>query len=322
MLTFPQPAQERPTVSFEVAGREHGDVHLARSLALASVLDHWADVTFSTPIPPYLEAAYPGLGHGAESPPDALVIDTPDTERRKALVSRAREAGQRSVLVTDRVTDLRSDVLICATTPGSGVLGRGGSADLSLLGPSFAMVDPAFHPRDAAPTTARRAVVSLGAPSTPALLRPILSGLRALNLDIDVLLPTGVDLPRFPQGIDVYVAQAAESTARLLRGADVAIVTAGQPSLEALATATPMAVIATNPEQLVMAQAYERLGVGRSLGSSKDLRELDVRDAACLLTDSATAAGRYRRAVELDPTSGCDRISVALSGVLRAVATT
>lgn len=321
MLTFPGAGEARPAVAFEVAGSEYGDIYLARTLALANVLDGWADVSFSTEIPSHLMAGYRGFRPTAPGVIDAIVIDTPERQRRDALVTQAREGGQRSILVTDDPTELRPDVVIAPVLPPMGPNRGLDDGPYSLLGPSFAMLHPAFRPRDAAPNTARRAVVALGDASTPEVLRSVLNGLRTLNLEVDVLLPTGLDLPRFSPGIDVYVAQPADSTARLLRAADVAIVSTGPSSLEALATATPMAVIATTDDQEPVAEWFESLGVGRNLGPAIGVTDLDVRDAVRDLTDAAGVVDRFERAVDLDSANGCQRISTALADVLRPVAT-
>jgi spore coat polysaccharide biosynthesis predicted glycosyltransferase SpsG len=314
----PGSSGDRPSIRFEVAGPRQGCSQFARSLALADALEPWADVSFSVinPGDPRLSGS---VGTApSDRAPDAVIIDTPNECERERLVAAARDGRAFVVVVTDGRTEVDADVIIC---PGpqrpETIAGIEGGA-CTLAGPSFAMVHPAFVPRRAAPTSIRRAAVALGERTAAEALRPVLDGLLRQDIEVDVLLQAGPDLPRFPSGVNVYVPRQAEIAARVIASADIAIVSPGSASLETLATATPMGVIAESEGDAEVAECYERLGAGVSLGLAADLHAYDLDDLVIRLSDDGSAhlERQHQVGVLCDASNGRHRVSNSLKAAL------
>jgi spore coat polysaccharide biosynthesis predicted glycosyltransferase SpsG len=181
-----------------------------------------------------------------------VVIDRRDDPSEE--IERARRCGAAVAMICDRpwVGAPSVDVLISPGPQAIPELFVGCEAATLLLGPSHALVNPAFHRRQSAVSPAVRSVLlSLGGARHGDLLDRLADAARQHVEEVHVVRPGSLT--------------PAEMVA-LAHRVDAAIVAAGVMSLEMGAAGLPCAVVSVADDQIVPAEAFARLGLAFNLG--------------------------------------------------------
>jgi spore coat polysaccharide biosynthesis predicted glycosyltransferase SpsG len=192
-----------------------------------------------------------------------------------------------------------------------------------LLGPRYALLDPAFAAEPARRTrsSVERVLVTLGGGSHPAALRAVVQA--ALSLDM-----AAVDVVAGPLADDgeadaiedarVVVHRGVSALRPLMLAADVAVSGAGMTLLELAATATPTAFLTLAPNES-NSLAFERAGAALSAGSPRapDLGATVTLHLKRLAGDPALRESLGTRARRLVDGRGALRVARALMAGVR-----
>jgi UDP-2,4-diacetamido-2,4,6-trideoxy-beta-L-altropyranose hydrolase len=171
---------------------------------------------------------------------------------------------------------------------------RGGLPETTyLLGPRYALLDPAYAAAPAQRTRAsvERVLVTVGGGSHPAALRAVVQAALSLGtatVDVavgpfaDEAVTDAVEDPRVVVHRDVWKLRP------LMLAADVAVSGAGMTLYELAATATPIVSLTMTPNQRPNATAFERAGAALAAGSADhpDLGATVARHLGCLAADA------------------------------------
>lgn len=262
------------------SGPRAGLGHLRRCLHLARALDRrGVQATFHLdgPLPPSL--GFPVVPADLTLPEEieaALARTAPvavvaDSYRLEVRTLRRFQAIARLVVLDDLAAEtVPGDLIVNAGVQAASLACRGEPGARLLLGPRYALLDPAYAttaPRDVS-ATVRRALLAFGGAPPPGLTRRAAEvAARALpGVALDVVLgPHAVDaeqdLRRVAPGASLY--RAPEGLYNLVAAADLALSAGGQTTYELAAAGVPALLVATAANQRAQVRAWVERGAAR-----------------------------------------------------------
>lgn len=203
---------------------------------------------------------------------------------------------------------------------------RGAPDTVFLLGPRYALVDPAYAELPARPTrdSIRRVFVSLGGGHHGDALRTALAAADAVlnGVTIDVALGAAgvVDLGAVPgrRGNRVVVHRGLQELRDLMLASDLAIAGAGMTLYALAATGTPTVTITMVGNQRANAEAFDRAGAALDAGivDGARLRTALESHLRRLAGDAARRAELGRRARSLIDGRGALRVAQEIARIV------
>jgi UDP-2,4-diacetamido-2,4,6-trideoxy-beta-L-altropyranose hydrolase len=333
---------ERPRVVLRAdGGAAVGLGHVRRQLALARAMAGWADcrLVLGDDAPTAAWARARGVpcdlvDAGMEATlavvsaarAGALVVDT--YAFSPADLAMARDAVPTLVVIDDHgVFPVAGHLVVNAA---AGVRAPDEEPDRYLLGPRFALLDPAFAVPPARSWRAQveRALLVLGAAPAPALMGRLAASLaRALpGAAIDLVVGPGADraaLDRALRGIDgLEVRQAPEDMRALMLAADVAVTAGGVTLLELAATGAPIVGVCVAANQRANLRGLAAEGALLDAGAAEDAELCTTVERALggLRLDAARRRALGERARRLVDGRGAERVAEAVRARLGACA--
>jgi spore coat polysaccharide biosynthesis predicted glycosyltransferase SpsG len=313
-------------VLFRVAaGPRRGFGHLVRARALARALGVRPLVSVRGGIR-VVEAAL-ALGCDVikgDSPaclaamqPDVVVVDDPIASDAKRWIAAARRSGSIVVTVHDLGLGQADGDLI---VDGSVITANRKSGGIQLMGPRYAVLDPALSRDKAADRNCMRVLISLGGGPRTELATSIAIALSKIVPDADIRIVggfyTGIVDMRHPR---IHWIETTDGLGAELRRTDIAVVGGGVSLYEACAMGVPAVAVPVVPSQrpTVAAMVSRGAAIGRAkVGTAP--AEI-ARDAAKLLSDGALRRHVRRTAQALVDGRGALRVAQAI-GQLAGVA--
>jgi len=200
---------------------------------------------------------------------------------------------------------------------------RGGLPEtVYLLGPRYALLDPAYAPAPERTTraAASRVLVTLGGGSNPAALRAVVQAALSLGttaVDVAVGPFAGEAEADAIEDTRVVVHRGVSALRPLMLAADVAVSGAGMTLYELAATATPTVSVTMAPNQRPNAAAFERAGAAVAAGSADhpDLCANVARHLGGLAIDAALRAKLGAAGRRLVDGQGASRVARVLASM-------
>lgn len=183
--------------------------------------------------------------------PDAVVVDTYAVRDEFLDVLRRRVA---CVVAIDDLADRRLPAHLVVNGAGHAatLAYRAAPDTVFLLGPRYALLDPAFaaEPRHRAPAPVRRVLVSLGGAAPATAVEQAVDAVASVLADavVDLALGPFAAAPRL-QHPRVEARRGLRSLRPLMLEADLAVTGAGMTLYECLATGTPVVALALADNQ-------------------------------------------------------------------------
>jgi spore coat polysaccharide biosynthesis predicted glycosyltransferase SpsG len=256
-----------PRFDFAIGcGPEIGMGHLSRALTLASALAAKGAmvrlfVSDISSIPASLPFTSASLDDGRPQGADMLIID--GVRAPGSALEELAKASRTFAFVDDvGHSPITCDVLINQNIYGSELAFDGYSSKLRLLGPSFALVRPAFaDARSGAYRTEPRVLVTFGGGITGSLGLNVAQQLSKMFAGpIDVALGSAVANPIEAMPPMVAIVRGGDMPGLMAR-ATLYVGSLGVTFLEALTAGLPAVVAAVAPDQRLALEAAQRLGV-------------------------------------------------------------
>jgi UDP-2,4-diacetamido-2,4,6-trideoxy-beta-L-altropyranose hydrolase len=292
------------------ASREIGSGHVMRSLALAGALQrrgHEVELHSESTVVGLSEAAHrigiPVLDRTRtpRKPADIVIFDGYHLDRRR----RDELAGASALRVV--IDDLGADVADAAfalnqnlhATPAGPTKPGGGEL---LAGPAYALLRAEFEsqvPARPQSEDAERILVTMGGTDPNDATRSVIRALAPMASEASIRIAVGagmrgaVELAGMAAAAGMHVAAQSTSFVEHLRWAELVVSACGTTVLEAARVGTPLVGIIAAENQVPVAEALQRMGLGMVVGT------LPTLDPAALLgtVRELRTDAEWRRAV-------------------------
>lgn len=240
-----------------------------------------------------------------------------------------KEAGQRLMIVDDeaKLSVFHGEAVLNQNIYAEpGLYKKSLKTGQALCGAKFALLRSEFRNAPLSRATAnlaKRIMISFGGTDPALMTEKTLAALSLFefkNGEVRIAVGPGFaerkSLSDAAQGAPFRVSlEKNPSMSEMMRWADLALVSSGSTCWELCAMGTPAVVIPVAENQVLTAEALDRLGIAVNLGNAADLRDTDIAEAVkSLHADPARRAEMSRRGRAAVDAKGVLRVTAFLSG--------